>query len=118
MNTCLYNRPSKDTTWMEMIDLSAEYGFDCLEVFTGNEFTEPDETFAEAFRKHADEKGVKICCLSSFADITGDDADLQIARMKGFARVAAIIGSPYLHHTVCRDFEHPEAILSRKEEWL
>lgn len=115
MKTCFYNRP-RGFTWMDMVDLSAEYGFDCLELFTSGEFAEPDPEYAKKFRKYADERGVKICCLSSFVDLTGDDSPRQVERMKGFAEVAALVGSPYLHHTVCCDFEHPEKVLRRKDE--
>ena len=81
MKTCFYNRPG-GFTWMDMVDLSVEYGFDCLELFTSGEFAEPDLKYAEKFRKYADEKGVGICCFSSFVDLTGDDSARQVERMK------------------------------------
>lgn len=114
MKTCFYNRP-RGFTWMDMVDLSVEYGFDCLELFTSGEFAEPDLKYAEKFRKYADERGVGICCFSSFVDLTGDDSARQVERMKAFAEVAATVGSPFLHHTVCCDFAHPERILRRRD---
>ncbi len=116
MKTCFYNRPSGAVSWMDMVDLSAEYGFDCLEIFTSGEFSQPDREFAHRFREYADEKGIKICCLSSFVDITGGDSREQVSRMKCFAEIAAVLGSPYLHHTICPDFEHPETVFGRREE--
>ena len=118
MKTCFYTPYASCRSWREMIDLSVEHEFDCLEFFTNMELAEPDPEAARRLRAYADEKGIKACCLSSFVNLTGDDSALQISREKGFAEVAAILGAPFLHHTICCDFQHPEQALSRKEEFF
>ena len=84
MKTCFYTPHSACRSWREMIDLSAEYGFDCLEFFTNMELSEPDPDAARKLRAYADKKGIKACCLSSFVNLTGEDSEHQTARMKEF----------------------------------
>ncbi len=116
MKTCFYTPSAAQASWFDMVDLSARYGFDSLEIFADREFSEPDWEFAKKFKQYADEKGVKICCFSVFADLTGPDAERQIPRLKGFAEVAALVGSPLLHHTVCPNFQDSAYVEQHREE--
>ncbi len=116
MNCCFYSTPQNITSWLDMVDLAAEFGMDKLELFTRLDFAEPDPEFAKKFRAYADEKGVSICCLSTSQDLTGPDAEKNIARVKAFAEIAAILGCPYLHHTVCPEYRDKEKVDTRKDE--
>ncbi len=116
MKTCFYTPFAECKSWKEMIDASVECGLDCLEMFTSLELSEPDLETAKQLRAYADGKGISICCLSCFIDLTGDDREKQIQRAKGFTEVAAILGSAYFHHTICPDFLHPEAVECCREE--
>ncbi len=115
MNCCFYSTPSTVTSWFEMVDLAAEYGMDQLELFTRLDFAEPDPEFAKKFRAYADEKGVSICCLSTSQDLTGSEGERNIARVKAFAEIARILGSPYLHHTLCPEYRNSKLIADQKE---
>ncbi len=116
MKTCFYTPSAAQPSWYDMVDLSARFGLDSLEIFTNREFAEPDWEFAKSFKRYAEDKGVRICCVSSFADLTAPDAPAQIARMKGFAEVAALLGSPLLHHTVCPNIKEPDFVAAHREE--
>ncbi len=116
MKICLYSPSAAQPSWFDMVDLSARCGFDTLEIFADREFSEPDWEFAKKFKQYADQKGVKICCFSVFSDLTGPDAEAQIKRMKDFAEVAALVGSPLLHHTVCPNFKDPAPVEQNRED--
>ncbi len=96
-----YNKPfPRIETYYDLIDACVDYGLPAYEGFCHMELTEPDVEAAKKIRAYADEKGVVCCCFSVYANITGDDAAAQVERMKGFADVAAVLGSPFIHHTI------------------
>lgn len=96
-----YNRPfPRIKSYYDLIDITAEYGLPAFEGFNHMELTEPNAEQARRIREYADVKGVVCCCFSVYADIVGENADVEIERMKKFADIAAILGSPYLHHTI------------------
>ena len=104
MNTCkiaFYNRPVPSVdSYYKMIDAAVEYGLSAIEGFSHMELTEPDIEAAKHIREYAEKSGISFCCFSVFSDIVQEDATEQIKRLKRFADVAAILGSPFLHHTV------------------
>ena len=101
----LYNPPSKAIkSYREMIDLAAALGLSYLEAFSMFELSEPDENAARKLRAHADSRGVRFSCLSVFADLVGDEQAFFEERLVHYARVAQILGSPFLHHTVAPRF--------------
>ena len=96
-----YNKPfPRIQTFYDLIDCCVAYGLPAYEGFCQMELTEPDIDDAKKMRAYADENGVTCCCFSVYANITGDDAAAQVERMKGFADVAAVLGSPFIHHTI------------------
>ncbi len=115
MNCCFYIMPQEIRSWLEIVDLAAAQGMDRLELFTNREFAEPNPEFAKKFRAYADAKGISVCCLSTSSDLTGPEAEENIRRVKAFAEVAAILGSPFLHHTVCPEYRDPHKVLSNRE---
>lgn len=116
---CFYSLPYAGIrSFYELIDASAAHGLTRLEAFGFMELAKPDEEAARAIRRYADEKGVRFCCLSLFADLTGDKGAETCEKLKAYARVAAILGSPYLHHTVIPECWNPESVLPRREELL
>ena len=113
---CFYSLPYPSIrSYYELIDASAAHGLTRLEAFGFMELAQPDVEAARAIRRYAEEKGVSFCCLSLFANLTGDKGAETCERLKGYARVAAALGSPYLHHTVIPEFGRPETVLTRKE---
>lgn len=106
-----YNKPfPRVTSYYDMIDLAVQYGMSAIEGLNHMELVEPNLEQARLIRKYADAKGISCCCFSVFADIVADNAEAEINRLKGFADVAAILGSPYLHHTIAPNAD--KAVLS------
>ena len=116
---CFYSLPYPGIrSYYELIDASAAYGLTRLEAFGFMELKEADLEAARAIRRYADEKGVSFCCLSLFANLTGDKGAETCGKLKEYAQVAAILGSPYLHHTVIPECWEPKKVLPHKEALL
>lgn len=114
----LYSKPfSNINSYYEMVDVAAEYGIN-LETINLMELSEPDLEFAKKLRKYADEKNVKVTCVSVGLNLVGDDSREMIEKMKKYADVAAILGSPYLHHTAAFYFLNPDEVLKNRDEYL
>ncbi len=105
---CLYTPPFR---WMDsyrqIIDYAAECGLCAIEGFNNFEFERPDLEKARRIAEYAASKGIRFSCFSVYADLTGDDREAQIEMLKGYAHVAAAVGSPYLHHTIAPDHVTP-----------
>ena len=116
---CLYSYPY-DTidSYYKMIDLAAELGLKGVEGFSDLEFASPDFETAKRIRDYADRKGICFPCLSVFANLVGDRAEMFERQLMGYVEVCAILGSPYLHHTIAPYCRNPESVLSRKEEYF
>ncbi len=114
---CIYTRPFPGvTSYRKMIDIAVSYGIDAIEGFCQFEFADPDVEAAKEIKKYADEMGVKFPCFSVFINLVGDDSAEMIERIKGYAEVAAALGSPYLHHTIACNYSEPEKVISFKDE--
>lgn len=115
---CLYTPPySNISSYFEMVDIAAKYGIS-LETISLLELSEPDIEFAKKLRKYADEKGVKIPCVSLGINLVGEDSAEQIEKAKKYADIAVILGSPYLHHTVAFYYLEPEKVLAKREHYV
>lgn len=113
----LYARPRADMrSWIEMVDYCAEKGIQNLETLSVMDLATPDLEVAKKLRAYADNKGIKIVCVSVGGELVGDDEENRVARMKGYADVAKILGSKYLHHTIVFNFWDPDTILTNKED--
>ena len=113
---CFYTPPYPGmTSYKEIIDLAVAKGLTAVEGFCNFEFAQPDLAAAKEIRQYADERGVVFPCFSLFCDVAGEHAQENVARLCQYAEVAAILGSPYLHHTVACDFGNPQDVLARKE---
>lgn len=107
-----YSRPfPKIDSYYKLIDLAVNYEMEAIEGFCHMELVEPDTAEAALIKAYADEKGIRFCCFSVFCDIVGDDREQEIERMKRFTDVAAIIGSPYIHHTIAAEIFNPAIVL-------
>ena len=113
----LYARPRANmTSWLEMVDYCAEKGIQNLETLSVFELETPDLDFAKKLKDYADSKGVQIVCVSVGGDLVESDGEARVTRMQGYADVAKILGSKYLHHTIAFNFWDPDYILANKEE--
>lgn len=115
---CLYTPPFEYiNSYFQMVDVAAEYGIKNLETINFFELLTPDIEFAKKLRKYADEKGIKIPCVSVGINLIGDEDGIQNVEMtKKYADVAKILGAQYLHHTIVYEYLNPEKVLSCKDE--
>lgn len=101
-----------------MIDTAAEYGVSGIEGFCNLDFTNPDIEAAKKIKEYADSKGIVFPCFSVYINVVGEDADEMVERLKCYADVAKILGSPYLHHTIANEIFDPDNVLPYKEEFF
>ena len=106
---CLYTPPFD---WIEsyrqVIDLAVDNGMSVIEGFNCFEFSQPDLAKAREIRAYADRKGVRFACLSVYADVSGENAEQEVQKVKAYAQIASILGSPYLHHTIAPEHNTPD----------
>ena len=105
-------------SYYDVIDFACENGFTSVEPFCMFEFDTPDTEKAHKVKEYADKKGIVFPCFSVYATIMDTDIEEETEKLKGFAEVASILGSPYLHHTVVGQIKNPEAVVARKKELL
>lgn len=116
---CFYVKPFKEVgSYFDMIDLAVEYGHSAIEALSTMEFETPDLEKAQKIREYADSKNIKFSCISVFFDFTKEDYDEAMERLKKYAKIAQILGSPYLHHTVLAEFEDPARVLAEKDKFF
>lgn len=109
----LYTPPFRGiTSYCEMVDIAHKYGLN-LETINLFELAEPDLEFAKKLRRYADGRGVRFTCVSVGINLVGEDAAQAVERAKGYADVAAILGSEYIHHTVALQTDAPDSVLAR-----
>ena len=108
---CLYSSPVRGLrSYFDMIDVAVEFGLDHVETINSYELREPDVEFAKRFREYADSKGVRFPCVSVGMSLVGDNTLALTEKMKKYADVAKILGSPYLHHTIALECRDPKVI--------
>lgn len=114
---CFYSPPfPRVKNYYDMVDVSVEYGLKSIEGFCVLDFVTPDVAAAKKIREYADSKGISFSCFSVYINLVGDDRKEQLKRLKGYAEVASILGSPYLHHTIANDFMNPDNVIPYKDE--
>lgn len=115
---CFYGRPYPwVNSFYDMIDATVQDGLSVIEASCSWELKEPDVEAAKKIRAYADSKGVTFSCFSLYANLVGPDGRKGIDRMKAYAEIAAIMGSPYLHHTIAGECMEPDNVLPKKEEY-
>jgi len=116
---CFYSPPfPRVKSYFDMVDVTIEHGLKFIEGFCVLDLTEPDIETAKKIREYADSKGVGFSCFSVYINLVGADRTEQLRKLKSFADVAAILGSPYLHHTIVNDFMEPNNVLPHKEDYF
>ena len=115
---CLYAPPlSTLTTYRQMVDYAVAHGIHQLETLNIMDLSTPDEAVAKELAAYAKEKGVTFPCVSVGIDLVEQDNRSAIEALKGYARIAKILGSPYLHHTIALNFSQPEKIAENFETY-
>ena len=106
---CLYGPPlSAMRSYFEMVDYAAVHGICQLETLNIFELSTPDLEFTRKLRAYADSKGITFPCVSVGIDLVGDDSRQAIEKLKQYAPIAKVLGSPVLHHTIALNFSDPK----------
>lgn len=115
----LYTQPYEGIkSYFEMIEIAKEHGLSKLEILNHLELTLPDVEFAKKLKKYAMENGITFPCVSVGIQLMVDDPTKEIEQLKKYAEIAAILGSPFLHHTIAFSWENPDEVYSHKEEYF
>ena len=115
----LYTMPYKGIkSYFEMVDIAKEHGLSKLEILNHLELTSPDIEFAKKLKEYADEKGITFPCVSVGIQLMTEDPTKRIEALKKYAEIAAILGSPYLHHTIAFSWENPDEVYSHRDEYF
>ena len=108
---CLYMPPlSTISCYKEMVDFAAAHGIRQLETLNLLDLSTPDLEVAKELKAYADSKGITFPCVSVGIDLADKDYETGVETLKGYAQVAKILGSPYLHHTIALNFSEPQKI--------
>ena len=106
---CLYMPPlSSITTYREMVDLAAEHGIRQLETLNILDLSTPNPDVARSLKAYAAEKGISFPCVSLGLDLVLDNHEEALEEAKRYVEIAAILGSPYFHHTIALNFSDPQ----------
>jgi len=116
---CFYMPPfPRIKSYYDMIDCAVEHNLSSVEGFCNMDFELPDKEAALKIKEYADSKNIIFPCFSVYINLVGNDSEEMKERLKGYADIAAILGSPYLHHTIANDFSNPDNVLPYKEEFF
>ena len=114
---CLYSPPfSNISSYRDMIDCACDLGINAVECFSMFEFCEPDISMAEDIKKYSVEKGVSFPCFSVFCDISKTEYSSLLKRLKAYTDISAVLGSPYIHHTIVGEAYSPESVVPMGKE--
>lgn len=113
---CLYMPPASTiSTYKEMVDYAVSHGITKLEILNLLDMSAPDLEKARELKAYANAKGVTFPCVSVGISLVDDDRETAIETVKGYADIAQILGSPYLHHTIALNFSEPQKIADNFE---
>lgn len=114
---CFFTPPyPRVKTWFDMVDVAAEYGHTALEGFNVLDLKVPDKALARRIREYADSRQIRFCCLSVGIHLVGEHSREHIQMLKDYADIAAILGAPYLHHTVAVTLKDRDRLLAQRDE--
>ncbi len=88
-----------EMTLFDVIDKTAELGFDAIE-FTDLKAPEgkTEAEFAAEIRAHCDRAGLPVASYTVGGNLLAEDRDAEVERLKGKVDVAAILGAPVMRH--------------------
>lgn len=113
---CLYAPPlSAIRSYKEMVDYAANHGISHLETLNILDLSTPDLQVARELKAYAVSKGISFPCVSVGISLVDEDREAAIQAVKGYADVAKILGSPYLHHTIALNYSDPGYIAAHFE---
>lgn len=97
------------SSYFDVVDFAVELGISNVEIYNTFEFAEPDVAFAQELRRYADQRNVKFVCVSLGINLV-ENTRQKLELAKQYAQVAAVLGSPYFHHTIAWEIADPQKI--------
>ena len=108
--------------WQKGLDAAikrtVDLGFDAVEHIenvTGENWKVASVADAKEMRKKLDDNGLSVSCYSALAKLDGDNGEKNVDNLFRHIEFAAIVGSPFVHHTLVPGYDPKEMILSREE---
>ncbi len=115
---CLYAQPFKSTkTFYDIINNAVDFNLSAIEGFNQFELEKTDKNIAQKIYRYADEKNIIFPCFSVYADFSGDNFKDELKRVKTYADIAKLFGSPYFHHTIIPICQSTDEVLAKKKEY-
>lgn len=113
---CLYSAPFKrPMTVFEKVDAAVAFGLSNMETISLGELADPDPDIVRKLRRYGDERGIRFTCTSVGVDLVREDRREKVELLKRHAEAAAILGSPYLHHTIACSISNPQESIENRE---
>lgn len=114
MKLGFFGMPQEVSSYREAVDISVANGLQYIELYNGWEFDgrlSLPELLQNAgeWKAYADSKGIMVSCFSAHTDVVGPGREAAITKLKNLAEVCAVVGSPYLHHTLAPSLD-PAAV--------
>lgn len=85
-------------TLLESVDLAVEQGFDAFEPYPMKGLATIDD--AKRLAEHAGKLGIPVSCFSMSSDLLSPDIASAVKQLKHYIDIAAVLRSPYFHHTL------------------
>lgn len=94
-------------TPLECIEKARDLGFDAVEAVDFVNFDCPAEEMperAKALREKAEQCGLEVSSFATNADFLNRDRDEEIAKVKNYVDLAALMGAPRMRHDVTQGY--------------
>lgn len=94
-------------TPLEAVEIAAELGFDAVEAVDFVNFSQDPETWeasARELKTKADACGLAISSFATGADFLNNDRDQEVAKIKRYVDLAALMGAPRMRHDITQGY--------------
>lgn len=117
-NYNLFEKEMCERGYVYALDRTAQLGFDAIEFIdlvpnNVQRMTGPD--MARDMRAEMDKRGLTISCYSLLVDLAAENVDEQLEKVCTHIECAAILGTPFMHHTIVPWLSLPEGAPSYGE---
>lgn len=83
---------------LDVIPKAKELGYDGVEIVRGNQSDREMRALAALIKVQSEEAGIPVIAYMVGADFIKNGLDAEVARLKGEAEIAAIMGAPRMRH--------------------
>lgn len=99
--TCSFQGIDENKDPISAVKMTAGLGLHNAELYPYPQFEgEAGLEYAKEVRAVSDSLGVQHCCFSYGGSLHNETAEQVLASMRHYIHIAAILGSPYFHHTL------------------